>query len=68
MSRTRPNWGEVWEDAYTGVRGQLQHERAAGSRPRLGMKSYSDSEIDRYARREAERRCQEAINRWNQGE
>ncbi|MCY1055434.1 hypothetical protein [Nannocystis sp. SCPEA4] len=62
----RPNWTEVWEDNFIRIRDQLRAERAAGMRPRLGMKSYSDDQIERYTRREAARRCDEAINRWNE--
>ena len=61
-----PQWTEVWEDSFVRIRGQLQAERAAGMRPRVGMRSYSDSAIDRYSRDEASKRCDEAINRWNE--
>lgn len=60
-----PDWIGVWEDNFLGVRLQLRGERAAGMAPRRGMKSYSDSAVDLYARREATRRVEEAINRWN---
>lgn len=63
---SRPDWVAVWEDAYSGVRNQLRAERALGNRPRVNMRNYSDDQIDQYARREAEKRCQEAINRWNE--
>ena len=61
-----PNWIEVWESNFLGVRGQLHGERAAGMSPRRGMKDYSDRAIDAYTRREATRRVEEAINRWNE--
>ena len=35
-------------------------------RHRRGMRSYTDTEVERYSRREAGRRCDEAINRWNE--
>lgn len=60
-----PDWIGVWEDNFLGIRGQLRGERAAGMAPRRGMSSYSDSAVDAYARREATRRVEEAINRWN---
>lgn len=62
----RPDWAAVWEDHYVRIRDQLRAERAAGMRPRLGMRDYSDRSIDTYARKEASRRCDEAINRWNE--
>jgi hypothetical protein len=62
----KPDWIEVWESSYLGIRGQLQGERAAGMAPRRGMKNYSDSQIDRYARKEATRRIEESICRWNE--
>ena len=61
----RPDWRAVWEDAFVGVRDQLRAERAVGLR-RVGLRSTSDSALDRYARREADRRCEQAINRWNE--
>lgn len=65
------NWQYAYDSAFVRVRDQLRMERAAGNRPRraegagrgIDMKDFSDAEIDRYARREAERRVQEAINR-----
>lgn len=62
----RPDWVDVWTDNYLRIRDQLRAERAAGMRPRRGMRSYSDSEVESYSRREAGRRCDEAINRWNE--
>ena len=64
---SRPDWIAVWQDAFASVRDQLRSERAAGMRPRVSMRNYTDSTIDTYARREAERRCQQSINRWNEG-
>lgn len=61
-----PNWPALWEDAFVRIRGQLRAERGAGMRPRLGMRDYSDGAIDRYARREADRRANEAIIRHNE--
>ena len=61
-----PSWTALWEDSFVRIRGQLRAERAAGSRPRLGMKTYSDSAIDTYARREADRRAEAAIIRHNE--
>jgi len=63
---TRPDWRAVWEDSFVGVRDQLYQERAAGMRPRRGMRSYSDSAIDKYARAEADRRTDAAIIRYNE--
>lgn len=60
------NWVAFWEDQFVRIRGQLRGERAAGMRPRVGMKDYSDAAIDRYSRREADRRCEEGINRHNE--
>ncbi|MBL9105186.1 MAG: hypothetical protein JNL82_29845 [Myxococcales bacterium] len=48
------------------IRDQLRQERAAGCRPRLGMRSYADGAIDAYARAEADRRAQAAIIRHNE--
>ena len=62
----RPNWRAVWEDSFVGIRDQLYQERAAGMRPRRGMRSYSDGEIDKYARAEAARRTDAAIIRHNE--
>jgi len=62
----RPDWTEVWEDNFLRIRDQLRAERAAGMSPRRGMRSYSDDQIDHYTRREAARRCDEAVNRWNE--
>ena len=62
----RPSWPRVWEDHYVRIRDQLKAERAAGCAPRVGMRSFSDDQIERYTRREAERRCSEAVNRWNE--
>jgi hypothetical protein len=64
---SRPDWREVYQDAQQGVRGQLQAERAAGLPPRHGMKDSSDASISAYSLREAEKRVQAAINRWNAG-
>ncbi len=64
---SKPDWRVVWEDSFVGVRDQLRQERAAGMRPRRGMPSYSDGSVDTYARQTANRRCEEAINRWNEG-
>ena len=61
---SRPDWFAVWDDAYNGVRNQLRAERTLGTRR---AREFSDRAIDDYARREAERRCNEAINRWNEG-
>lgn len=61
-----PNWIEVWESSYLGIRDQLRQERGAGMRPRLGMRSYSDGQIDSYSRTEASKRVEQAINRWNE--
>lgn len=66
--RIRPDWIEVWEDSYIGIRDQLKAERAAGRAKRYGMRRFDDEAIDLYSRREAEKRVQEAINRWNAGE
>jgi hypothetical protein len=65
------NWRHAYEQAFVRVRDQLRAERAAGGAPRraqgagrgVDMRNFSDSEIDRYARHEAERRVQEAMNR-----
>lgn len=62
----RPDWRVVWEDNFVRIRDQLRAERGAGMRPRVGMRNYSDREIERYTRREAARRCDEAINRHNE--
>lgn len=62
----RPDWKEVWEDNYVRIRDQIKAERAAGCSPRKGMKDHSDSSIDKYSRKEANRRCDEAINRYNE--
>jgi hypothetical protein len=74
----RPHHAESWryafEQSFVRVRDQLRVERAAGMMPRraqgcgrgVDMKNFSDAEIDRYARREAERRVNEAINRHNE--
>ena len=62
----RPDWTAVWEDHYVRIRDQLRGERAAGMRPRVGMRDYSDRSVDLYSRKEASRRCDEAINRWNE--
>lgn len=59
-------WTEVWEDSFVRIRDQIRAERAAGVAPRRGMKTHSDSQIDAYSRREANRRCEEAINRHNE--
>jgi hypothetical protein len=58
-------WSALWEDQFVRIRDQLRAERAAGMRPRLGMRNYSDGAIDAYARREASARAEEAINRHN---
>lgn len=63
---SRPDWREVYSDQYERIRGQLEQERGSGLRPRVGMRDYSDSAIDAYSRRESARRCEEAINRWNE--
>lgn len=64
------NWQRAYCETYKAVRGQLERERALGQPPRrarvaagVDMRDFSDAEIDRYARREAERRTSEAINR-----
>lgn len=65
------DWRTAHDEAFRDVRDQLRHERALGRAPRraqgagrgIDMRNFSDAEIDRYARREAERRVQEAINR-----
>ena len=62
----RPAWSEVWEDSYLRIRDQMRAERAAGMRPRRGMRSYSDSALDSHARKEATKRIEESINRWNE--
>lgn len=62
----RPEWPRVWEDHFTRVRDHLKAERAAGCAPRRGMKSFEDSQVDAFARKEATRRCEEAVNRWNE--
>lgn len=62
----RPQWTALWEDQFVRIRGQLRGERAAGMRPRLGMRNYSDEAIDRYSRLEANKRAEEAINRHNE--
>lgn len=61
----KPNWIAVWEDSFTRIRDQMKAERASGMKPRKGMKNYSDSLIDSCARKEANRRIEESINRWN---
>lgn len=63
-----PNWRALWVDQFVRIRDQLYQERAAGMRPRLGMKNYSDGEVDRYSREEASRRAEVAILRHNAGE
>ena len=63
---TRPDWGVVWEDSFLRIRDQMRAERAAGMRHRRGMKDYSDTQVDAHARREATRRIEESINRWNE--
>ena len=65
-SYIHPNWRDLYWDNYVRIRGQLQGERAAGMRPRVGMRDYSDRAIDLYSRKEAARRCEEAINRHNE--
>ena len=65
-SYIRPNWRDLYSDQYVRIRDQLRGERAAGMRPRLGMADYSDRSIDSYSRKEAARRCEEAINRHNE--
>lgn len=62
----RPDWVAVWEDNYVRIRDQLRAERAAGMSHRRGMRDYSDPAIETYSRKEAARRCDEAINRWNE--
>lgn len=62
----RPNWVALWEDQFVRIRDQLFQERGAGMRPRRGMRNYSDSAIDLYSRREADRRAQEAVIRHNE--
>lgn len=65
------DWRFAYERAFVRVRDQLRAERAAGMSPRraqgagrgVDMRNFSDAEIDRYARHEAERRVQEAMNR-----
>lgn len=64
---SRPDWREVYQDSLHGISQQLRAERAAGTPPRTGMRNFSDSSIDDYALREAEKRVQAAINRWNVG-
>jgi hypothetical protein len=64
---SRPDWRAVYQDALDGVVGQLRAERVAGNEPRVGMRNFSDGAIDDYALREAEKRVQAAINRWNVG-
>lgn len=65
-SYIRPNWRDMYWDNCVRIRDQLRGERAAGMRPRVGMKDYSDRAIDLYSRKEAARRCEEAINRHNE--
>lgn len=65
---SNPDWREVYADSFVGIRDQLKAERAAGRSRRPGMSSFTDAAIDRYARREAEKRVQQAINRHNAGE
>lgn len=61
-----PDWVALWEDQFVRIRDQLRQERGAGMRPRRGMKDYSDSAVDLYSRREADRRAQEAVIRHNE--
>lgn len=62
----KPDWREVYADTYQRIRVQMEQERASHLQPRRGMKDYSDEAIDQWARREATRRIEEAINRWNE--
>jgi len=64
------NWRRAYVESFLAVRDQLRRERSQGQAPRrargvvgVDMRDSSDAEIDRYARREAERRTQEALNR-----
>ena len=66
LNMNKPNWKDNWEDSFIRIRDQMKAERAAGMKPRRGMKNYSDSLIDSYARKEATRRIEESINRWNE--
>lgn len=65
------DWRVAFGESFVSVRDQLRRERALGQPPRrarvggvgIDMKDFSDASIDAYARREAERRTQESINR-----
>lgn len=63
------DWRRAYTKSFEQVRDQLRRERALGRPPRragvgrgVDMRDFSDAEIDRYARREATRRTEEAIN------
>lgn len=56
----RPDWRHAYVETYVAIRDQLRAERRCGGR------EMSERDIDAHAWREAERRTQEAIRRWNE--
>ena len=60
------DWRRVWEAEFVSVRDQLRFERRDGRSPRRGLGRWSDERIDRYAREEANRRCERAIRIHNE--